>query len=233
MLKINLMRRFAATVLSCTVMMVMGGCAGAKYQPEVISGPLPKPDMVVVENFAVTANEVQLDKGIAATAMRDSEPGAVNAEEERVGHMVADQLAQSLVEELRKEGINAVRAGAPIHATSTTAFLSGEFLTVNQGNQSARFWIGFGLGGSKIKTHLQVVQNGVLVASGETSTKSSLKPGMVAGIAGGGAGLAVGAATGGISEAFLATVKQDAERTAKAVAKQAKQAYVDRGWLAN
>jgi hypothetical protein len=231
MLKIHSVGKFAAAALSCMVMVGIGGCAGAKYQPEVMSGPLPKPDVIVVQNFAVTASEVQLDKGVAATAMRDTGPGAVTDEEERVGHVVSDQLAQSLVEQLREVGINAVRAGAPIHTTSTTAFLSGEFLTVNQGNQSARFWIGFGLGGSEIKTHLQVVQNGVLVAAGETATKSSLKPGMVAGIAGGGAGLAVGAATGGFSETFLATVKADADRTAKAVAKQAKQAYFDRGWL--
>jgi len=195
------------------------------------AGYLPKPDMIIVNNFAVTPAEVTLDKGLLASAVRDSSDGAVTEDEAKLGHMVADKLAGHLVEELQNAGINAGRANPSIVPTATTVILHGEFVTVDQGNQSARVWIGFGMGGSKLQTRIQAYQNNVLVAAGDTSTSSSLKPGMVVGIASGGAGIAIGAAAGGVSEAFLATLDADAKRTAKEVAAKVKAFYVDRGWM--
>jgi hypothetical protein len=92
------------------------------------------------------------------------------------------------------------------------------------------------MGGSELRTRIQAVQNGQLVAQADTKTKSSLKPGMLASAgtaaaAESGAALAVGAATTGFSEAFMATVEADARRTAKEVAEKIHRAYVNRGWL--
>jgi hypothetical protein len=216
---------------------IIGGCAGAKVDATKTSGPLAKPDMIIVHNFAVTPGEVKLDEGLLATTMRDDKNREPNAEEKRVGYLVSEKLASSLVQELRDKGINAVRPGGGVQATDTTVTLNGEFLNIDQGNQSERVWVGFGMGGSEIRTRIQAVQNGQLVAQADTKTKSSLKPGMLASAgtaaaAESGAALAVGAATTGLSESFLATVDADAKRTAKEVAERIHKAYVNRGWLA-
>jgi len=224
---------FAATI----ALSIIGGCAGAKVDATKTSGPLAKPDMIVVNNFAVTPSEVKLDEGLLATAMRDDKNREPNAEEKRVGYLVSEKLASTLVEELREKGIHAVRPGANVQPSGTTVTLNGEFLTIDQGNQSERVWVGFGMGGSELRTRIQAVQNGQLVAQADTKTKSSLKPGMLASAgtaaaAESGAALAVGAASTGVSEAFMATVEADARRTAKEVAEKIHRAYVNRGWLA-
>jgi hypothetical protein len=216
--------------------LLAGGCASAKVTRTKGAGPLPKPDVIIVRDFAVTPDEVTLDKGVMATAKRESRGAAVSEEEARVGHMVAEKLSTTLVAELNAAGIRAVRANDSVGISNTTAILQGEFLTINQGDQTKRVWVGFGLGGSQVRTRIQVVQGGTVVAEGETATKSSLKPGMLTSLgasaaAGTATSAVVGATSQGVSEAFLANVEADAKRTAKEVAKKVIKAYKDRGWL--
>jgi hypothetical protein len=225
-------RLFAGVAL-----LVLGGCASAQVtQTKRTTGPLPRPDMVVVYDFAVTSGEVKLDQGVLQKALRDSSSRSVSVEENQVGHLVADKLAGSLVEELRKAGIPAVRASNQIRPSNTTVFLTGQFMTIDQGNQTMRNWVGFGLGGTELRTRIQVTQGGKLIAEGETSTKSNLKPGMLVSLGVAGATesvgpLVVGAAGVVVSEKFKGTVEADAGRTAEEVAKRVKKAYQDRGWL--
>jgi Domain of unknown function (DUF4410) len=224
-------------LLAGIALLIMGGCASARVDQTMRTiSPLPKPDMVVVYNFAVTASEVKLDQGIMQKAMRDSDSRSVSAEENKVGHMVADKLAGSLVEELRKVGIPAVRASSLTRPSGTTALITGQFVTVDQGNQTARFWVGFGMGGTELRTRIQVIQGGQLVAEGETSTRSNLKPGMLVSLGAAGAAesvapIVVGAAGSVVTEGFTGTIEADAKRTAEQVAERVKQAYQNRGWL--
>ena len=235
---INTCRAIFNIAMLCVVgLMLGGGCASATVDQTKRAGVLPKPDMVLVTNFAVTPAEVTLDRGLMATAMRDASDRTLNEEENVVGHLVAEKLAQALVEELRNQGIPAARPGPNVRTSATTAVVTGQFVTVDQGNQSARVWIGFGMGGSQLQTRVQIVQDGQVVAIGETSTKAGIKPGMLvsagaSAAADSGAALAVGAAGTGLSESFLATVQADATRTAKEVAAAIKRAYVARGWMA-
>jgi hypothetical protein len=216
---------------------LLGGCAKAKVEPTMRASQwFPKPDMIVVNNFSIDPRDVQLDRGVMASGMRDIEGKNPNEEERKIGTIVSDKLATTLVEELRNVGISAVRPGPTIKPTDTTVNLKGEFLTVDQGNQSMRVWVGFGLGGSELKTRIQAFQNNQLLAQADTSTKSSLKPGMLASAGASaaaetGTAVAVGAATTGLNEAFFATVEADARRTAKEVAKKIKAAYQERGWI--
>src|SRR5258706_2377522 len=178
---------------------VVCGCAKSNVEPTMkASRNMPKPDMVIVNNFAVDPAEVKLDRGLMAKTMRDTEGKAPNEEEAQVGRLVAEKLAITLVEELREVGIAATRPGPTVKPTSTTVILNGEFLTVDQGNQTERVWVGFGMGGSELRTRIQAIQGGQLVAQADTSTKSSLKPGILtsagaSAAAGTGPALAVGA----------------------------------------
>jgi hypothetical protein len=217
---------------------LIGGCAKAIVEPtQTPSSSLARPDKIIVTDFAVTPSEVKLDKGLMATALRDAQDRAPSEEEMRVGHMVASKLSEKLVEELNKAGIVAVHAKMAAAPSPTSAILTGQFVTVNQGDQTARIWLGFGFGGSELQTRMQVVQAGKIVAQGETRTKAAVKPGMLTSLGVGaaagtvGTSAAVGAAGAGFSETFLANVEADASRTAAEVTKRIKKYYVERGWL--
>jgi Domain of unknown function (DUF4410) len=213
------------------------GCAKAEVEPTMrTASTLPKPDMLIINDFAVNPGDVKLDRGMMATAMRDDGNRVPNAEESQVGRLVAEKLASTLVEELREVGIVAVRAGPAIQPSASSIILNGTFLTVDQGNQSERVWIGFGMGGSELRTRIQALQAGHLIAQADTSTKSGLKPGMLtsagaSAAAGTGTAVAVGAVSTGVSEGFMATVEADARRTAKEVARKIRKGYQDRGWI--
>ncbi len=226
-----------ALVVALGVMLLAGGCAKTEVTTvRKYTGPLPKPDRVIIHDFAVSPSDVSLDKGAVAKLARESGSQSQTQEEIKAGRAVANALSRQLVVDLRKMGIVAERAASAGPPTKRTLIITGQFLSVDQGNQTARVWLGFGLGGTALRTQLQAVQgfgpNRTFVAQGRTVAKSSLKPGMVVSLASGaGAAVAVGATTTGASEAFLATVEADAKRTAKEVAKKIGNAYVKRGWL--
>ena len=230
-------RKMQNLVLFGLILVMLGGCATAKVdQTKKTTDPLPRPDMVIVNDFAVTSAEVKLDQGIMDKVMRDSDSRAVSEEENKVGHMVAIKLSEYLVEELRKVGIEATRTGSQVRPSSTTLMLSGQFITIDEGNRTARVWVGFGMGGSELRTRIQAIQGGQLIAEAETKARSNLKPGMLATLGVGAAAatvvpIVVGTVITGVSEAFLAVVEKDAKHTAKEVAKKVEKAYQDRGWL--
>jgi hypothetical protein len=202
---------------------------------------LPKPDRVLVYDFAVTPDDVALDRGIGKKAIRGSGSAAQTAEEIRVGRAVARALSKNLVKELRNRGINAHHASQARPPENTTASIKGRFLRIDQGNRSARTMVGFGLGGTQVRTLIQFYQgagrNTRLVGEAKTSTKSNLKPGLgvMLGVGAAAGTLAMAGAVGGTttvaSETVLATVEADAKRMAKAVAERVANFYRKRGWL--
>jgi hypothetical protein len=224
-------------VLFGLILVILGGCATAKVdQTKKTTGPLPRPDMVIVNDFAVTSAEIKLDQGVMAKVMRDSDSRSISEEENKVGHLVASKLSESLVEELRKVGIKATRAGSQVKPSKTTLMLTGQFITIDKGSQTKRVWIGFGMGGSELRTRIQATQGIRLIAEAETVTKSSVKPGMLTSLGIGAAAstvvpIVIGGVLTGVSETFLGIVEKDAARTAKEVAKKVEKAYQDRGWL--
>ncbi len=218
-------------------LVMLGGCPKATVtQTKATLGPLPRPDMIVVYDFAVTPAEVKLDQGIMQKALRDSSSRAVSKEETDLGHAIANKLSEDLVAELRKAGIAATRAGLQVYPSETTVILTGEFVTIDEGDQTKRIWVGFGLGGTELRTRVQLIQGGQLIAEGETKTRSSLKPGMLVsgGLAAGAQSvvpLVVGGTAHTVSETVRGTIEADAARTAEQVAERVKKAYQERGWL--
>ena len=219
------------------VLLILGGCASATVKPlKKAAGTLPRPDVVIINDFAVKSADVKLDQGMMAKVMRDSDSKSVSEEEDKIGRVVADKLSEFLVEELRAKGIPATRAGSTVKSSATTLTLTGQFITIDKGNQTARVWVGFGMGGSELSTRMQAWQGGKMVAEAETTTQSSLKPGMLTSLGVGAAAtsvapLVVGGVTTGLSETVRGTIEADARRTAKEVAKRVETAYRDRGWL--
>jgi len=198
---------------------------------------LPKPDRVVVRNFAVTRSEVELDGGIAPSMLRAVSGEVPSTDAQRVGHAAANALADELVKKLVEKGIPAVRGDRSTPASSTTAIIVGQFRTLDEGNQTLRTLVGFGLGGSEVRTHAQVYQGGMLIGEADTSANSGYKPGAAvtlgAGAAAGTAAVAAGVAAGTttVSEVFMTSVDAGARRTAREIADEIQKAYEKRGWL--
>ena len=237
--------RVAGTGVQCALLLLMlgvavsgFGCAGARVDvTQQAPSDVPQPDFIIVERFAVSPEDVKLDRGLSAQALRGFKERALNDEERKVGAAVATVMEEETVRLLREAGIPAyVDSYAPT-ATRTTALLQGQFLSVDEGDRTQRVWLGFGLGGSKLQMKLEVRQGEVVVAEGEVQTTSSLKPGLVAslgvGAATGSIGMAaaIGGGTAVASEALLVSVAKDAKQAAKAVAERLIQGYKDRGWL--
>src|SRR5207245_5687344 len=209
-----------------SMLLVTVACGPASVQR--VSGPsgaLPRPDRILVYDFAVTPDEVRLDSGLSTQLGQlfggGQNPGTSRtAEEIKIGHAVANAVANALVKELNQYGLPAERAlGAP-SAGGRLLMVKGQFVSIDEGNRTERVLIGLGAGRTGVQASVQVYEitpEGMRnVESLQADAKSSYKPGMA---------LMMGA--GG----FWDTVNSDGSRLAKNVAKNLGQFFVIQGWI--
>ena len=208
------------------------------------NGPetLPKPDKIVIQDFAVPVGDIATDESMAARLHRrimlrqgedeDSSPEVL------VQHVQA-AFAKALASELKKLNIQAVRMPAQMSAakgaiSESDLVVAGQFVAIIEGDESRRIMIGFGRGASDIKTHVTVssVVRGhpTVVLEFNLSSESGKKPGAVATMGVG--SLAVGAAAGGVSDRN-STVEADASRMGRLVAKQLETFMAEQKWISN
>lgn len=240
-MKEKITKLFRVTALaSVTGLTLIGmGCASANV--DVLSKPvtnLVQPDFILVNDLAVTADEVTMDKGFAAQAIRETGDQTQSQMEIQVGHAVAKALTDGLVENLRLAGIRAGAARDGHKPTDKTLVVYGKFIRINQGDQTLRVWVGFGFGNGEMQALMECSQGGRFINKAMITTSGSLKPGLAVPVAGGAAAgtvlvsSAVAGSAAGLSETFLSTVQADANRASKEVAKKIVQGYINRGWLA-
>ena len=209
------------------------------------SGPeaLPKPDKVLIQDFAVPAKQVTTDESIAGELHRDvmlRHGVDEDSSPEVLAQQVQAAFAKTLAGELKKANIQTVNI--PSQKTSSAEgavdgsnlVVTGEFVAINEGDETKRIMIGFGRGASDIKTHVTVssVTQGhpTVVLELNLSSESGKKPGALATMGVG--SLAVGAAAGGVSDR-KSKVEADASRMAKLVAKQLEAFMADQKWISN
>jgi hypothetical protein len=204
---------------------------------------LPRPQVVVVRDFAVAANEVRLDPGLSGTideTLKGAGGAPRSAQEREVGRQVADVLAQRLVIEINDLGLPA-RRGADLPAGMQAGLVvAGQFVAVDQGDEAERVAIGLAAGRSDVRVRAQVFavtpQGRQLADEIEVDAKSGLKPGMAetlgVGVLTGGLLTAVAAGTGlNVANEELGTsVLVDADRAARGIAKQIAALFGKQGW---
>ena len=228
-------------LLACALAL-FSGCASTKVNVDSeYYGFLPRPNRVLVYDFAVSPDEVKLDSGVSGDIQELVKKTPRTDQERAIGKQVADDLAAHLVKEISALGIPAIRASADVPVPGRALAIHGQFISVDEGNQAERVVIGLGLGRTDVRTLVQAYEfndgKKVLLEEFGVNAKSGSKPGAaetvgVGAIAGHVATAAVvstGLAVG--SEAFSASVDADAERTAKAITKQLKDVYISQGWL--
>jgi hypothetical protein len=230
-----------AKLLTGTAILVMAGCAPTSVSVDKdYAGLLPQPKRILIYNFAVSPDEVVLDPGVKGLVEGPQKPKT--QEELTVGHQVADALARHLVIQLTKLGYAADRAtGEVAPGTIDILLIQGQIYSINEGDRAERVVIGLGAGRSDVKAYTQVYEMAPsgrkLVEQLQTNAKSGYKPGMAEteglSVAAGhwAAGLAVGAGLSVASEMYGANVEDDADRTAKDIAKQLNEVFSSRGWM--
>jgi len=224
---------------------IVAGCAPTNVQQEKMdAAQLERPSLILVYDFAVTPQEVELDKGLSADIMQKYEQHkgeTRTAEEIKVGHKVADALAEELVKKIRSFGLWAERGfGAP-YGKEKDLMVKGQLLSVDEGNRTERVVIGLGAGRTSIQANVQVYE---MTPEGKKevdalrgTAKSGDKPGMgemmgLGAIAGHLlASTVVSGALSATSEMTSATVEADAKRLAEKVAADLGKFFVDQGWI--
>jgi hypothetical protein len=221
---------------------VLAACTSTQSQVETGGEMLPRPQVVLVDRFATSAGEVELDEGLSSEVMEavKAHRGDARSEQElQVGHEVADALADKLVVEIRDLGLPAER-GTTVPPGQTGVLIKGQFVSIDEGNRTERVLIGLGAGRSDVRVHTQVYEvtssGRRLVDQIEVDAKSGLTPGMAEtmGVGGLTGHLLVATAVGGglhvVSESMGANVVADSDRAGKGIAKQLAALFAQQGW---
>jgi Domain of unknown function (DUF4410) len=216
------------------------GCARVSVENvNVRALGLPRPQMIYVHDFAVSADAVALDSGLAARALEMAK-GTEAEDRIKISKEIARIVTENLVNEIRAQGMPAQLAGTAV-VPGPTMSIEGQFVSVDEGSRVKRMVVGFGAGASEIRTLVQVyetVDGGRrLVEDFYTTVKSSLKPGMGpmagAGAAAGRAASSAAASAGiGVLSARSQTVEADAKAAAAEIAKELGKLFAEQGWIA-
>jgi Domain of unknown function (DUF4410) len=224
-----------------TLTLLVAGCTRVQPEQTYAGAPLPRPDLVLVDDFAVAPDEVELRYGLVARIEESFDTEPPSQQERDVGRQVAQALAESLVAEIRDLGLPAERAGTAT-ASGQVLAIEGQFVSIDEGDRARRMVIGFGAGESKVVVNVQVFDRTGpeprLLDEFQVDADSGRKPGMgpMAGVGVAAASVTTAVATSaGLSvgaEAISDSVVADADRAARGIAKQLAVLFAQEGWIA-
>ena len=234
----------AGLALAAMALMVMAGCARVSTEHvEMSTDRLPRPELILVHDYQVARDEIQLDSSAISSRVERAVKGTPEAEDQlKIEQEVSRALTTTLVDEIRKLGIRVEPAAMTSPVAGPTLSIEGQIGFINEGNKAKRLVVGFGVGASEVRTLTQVYEvtggdGHRLVEDFYTTTKSSRKPGFgpMAGI-GAAAGLAASRAAlaggVGVATALSQTVEADVQHGAKQIAKELAKLFVQQGWIA-
>jgi hypothetical protein len=232
-------------ILTFIVIAISAGCAPTNVQQQSTTlARLPRPDAILVYDFAVSPDEVKLDTGLSAELMQKYEQykgASRTAEEIKVGHKVADAVANELVKKIRSYGLWADRSFGYPSGTGKVLMVKGQFLSIDEGNRTEPVAIGLGAGRTDVQANVQVYelppQDMQQVDTLRGTARSGYKPGM-AEMMGGGAvaghlltSTVISGVVAGGTEMTSATVEADGKRLADKIAVDLGNFFVSQGWI--
>jgi len=191
---------------------------------------LPKPARILVYDFVVKPEDVQVDKSqeirLRHLLEGDEKPA-------KVGEKASEKLSAELIKELKKTGIPVEAAKAGEAPMDDSLMVEGAFTSLKQGDKTERVVVGVGTGSAEVSAKVQVYfKNGqdlILFSAFETST--SLGKSLGAGLpvaAGMNPAVAAGRAT--VTDRKK-TVDEYSSRTGDAVAKTITTEMAGQGWV--
>lgn len=234
------MNLYARTLSLTLAVTIFAGCASTAVsdRKRLVYEKIPKPNRILVYNFAATPADVPADSDLAgqyATAAPQT------AEEIQVGRELGAQIAGALAEEIRDMGLtaDAVAIGTP--ALPGQIVIKGYLLSIDAGSAAKRLTIGFGAGASELRTMVegyQMTRSGLRkLGSGTVDSGGGKAPGGAVGVAGliatgNPVGLIV---SGGVKVYDEASGRSKLEGRAKATAEeigdQLEVRFKEEGWI--
>jgi hypothetical protein len=152
-------RRVGLSTLAVLALATLAGCNKPRTQTTetYFGGRLPRPERIMVEGFAITPNDVQLDQGVAARIERTASDVPLSAQEMQVARNAQSDLADAMVAQLRQYGLPAERAWSEQAPRSgSTLMVQGQIVSLDQGNRTRRTLIGLGAGKSEVTADMQL-----------------------------------------------------------------------------
>jgi hypothetical protein len=224
---------------AATVLLVSGASAQGPLSAKVTvtpvavytgSGPLPKPQKILVYDFAVNPDDVQVDK---LQALRPRHLITGDKSQDAVAASANKKFYQELVKAMAKTGIPVEHVGVGTKPSDNAMLIQGSFTSLKEGTKAERDTIGMGTGNADVETkvdvHLKTPSDTVLLSQFQTDTKPAKSVGSVVPVAAGLNPAAV-AAKSTITDRKK-TVNAYASKTADAAAKEIFKSMAAQGWI--
>jgi hypothetical protein len=218
---------------------LLAGCASSSvmnYRP--YEGAIPRPDRIIVYDFAATAAELPPEVAIAGYG---ATPPPATPAQLAAARTLGQQTAGYLVAELQEMGLPAVRTAGQPAARPGDGLLVGYFSTYDPGNATERVVLGFGAGAAHLKTvvrgYLMTDEGLRPLGSGDVEAGSGKMPGgaaplVVAVATANPIGLLVGGAAKAYGEVSGSdTIDGAAKRTAHEIAQRVQATAEKQGWI--
>ncbi|MBZ0159015.1 MAG: DUF4410 domain-containing protein [bacterium] len=233
----------ASRIVSCLFMLiVIAGCASTKVTERQIIDPqrkLPRPDRILVYDFAATPADVPADSALAGHP--DVQQTPQTAEQIETGRQVGAEIAAKLVEEIHSLGLPAERASTQTTPQINDIVIRGYLLSVEEGSRAKRMAIGFGAGKSRLSVAAegyQMTAQGLRkLGSGTMEAGGGKGPGGAAPLAvvlatGNPVGLIVGGGIKAYGEmSGKSKIEGRAKDAAKAIVEAMKPRLRQQGWI--
>ena len=194
------------------------------------SRPLPKPAKILVYDFALNPDDIQVDK---IQAMRPRHLITGDQKPDAIAASASKKYSTELVKALAKTGIPVEHVAKDTPPSDNALMIQGSFTSVKEGNKTERDTIGMGAGGADVETkvdvHLKTPTDSVLFSQFTTDTKAATNMGSVVPVA---AGLNPAAA---VAKSTVGDRRKNvnayASKTADATAKEIIKSMAAQGWV--
>jgi hypothetical protein len=194
------------------------------------STPLPKPEKILVYDFAINPDDVQVDK---IQALRPRHLITGDEKPEAIAASASKKYSEELVKDLAKTGIPVEHVAAGTEPSNNAMVIQGSFTSLKQGNKTERDTIGMGAGSADVQTnvdvHIKTPSDSVLLSQFQTDTKAAENAGSAVTTA---AGLNPAAA---VTKSTVGdrrkTANAYASKTADAAAKEIIKSMATQGWV--
>ncbi len=224
---------------AATALLVSGAAAqgpmGAKITVTPVavytgSSPLPKPQKILIYDFAVNPDDVQVDK---VQALRPRHLLTGDKSQDSVAADAGKKYYAELVKALEKTGIPVEHVAIGTAPTDNAVVIQGSFTSLKEGTKAERDSIGMGTGNADVQTkvdvHLKTPSDTILLSQFQTDTQAAKNVGSAVPVAAGMNPAAV-AAKSTIGDRKK-TLDAYASKSADAAAKEIFKSMAAQGWI--
>ena len=236
------MMTYRRDLVPCLLALIaVAGCASTKVtsRRQLVTGPLTRPDHILVYYFGATPADVPADSGFAGQVAEPSTPQT--AEQIEAGRQLGAQLAIELAANIRAMGLPAEAVTSRTSPRVGDIVIRGYLFSIEEGSAAKRVAIGFGSGGSELQTAVEGYQmtaqglrklGSVTLASGGSKTPGSALGAATFIATANPAGLIVSTGMKVYGEASGSSkIEGRAKDTAKEIAAVLKKRFQEQGWI--